>query len=276
MIDKKVLIRILSLVAYFAGAFCLFLFLLFPFDRVKSRIESEVRMRTPLELSIASMSPRFFNRFALIDVVVSDKDGTVLFESPAARVSVSLVGLLRGILALDLRADAYGGEVIVKAQQGSDRQSILCDADNLDIASYSLLKKLGVRASGKTGGNFEMIGDTGKGRIWVKNLATRELKVMGFSVPDFDFEQGWLEGELKGDRLSIKKLELDGKELKVRVTGDLVLHRQGALNLLIKLKPSERLSREQPVIVALLKNRDAEGYYQFALGGTIASPIPRL
>jgi type II secretion system protein N len=276
MIDRKILIRRLSLAAYFVLAFFVFLFFLFPFDRVKSRIESEVRLRTPLELSIARVSPRFFNRFALADMVVSDKSGRVLFESPSAHATVSLFGLLRGILSVDLRADAYGGEVVLRALQGRDQLSFLFDANGLDLASYPLLKELGFHASGKIGGNFEMIGESGKGRLWVKGLATRQLKVQGFPVPDFDFEQGWLEGELKGDRLSIKKMELDGKELKVRMSGDMVLNQQGMLNLMVKLKPSERLAHEQSGIISLLKNRDADGFYQVGIGGTVAAPLPRL
>jgi hypothetical protein len=76
--------------------------------------------------------------------------------------------------------------------------------------------------------------------------------------------------------LTIKKLELDGKELKVRCLGDLVLRERGILNVTIKLKPSERLAREQAAILGLLKNKDAEGFYQFSLGGTLADPLPRL
>jgi hypothetical protein len=98
---------------------------------------------------------------------------------------------------------------------------------------------------------------------------------MGFPVPDLDFEQGWIEAEVKGDRLKVKKLELDGKELKVRVTGDLVMRERGTLNLVVKLRPSERLSREQSGLLSLLKNRDAEGFYQFSLVGTLAEPLPR-
>ncbi|HLE40080.1 MAG TPA: hypothetical protein VI956_01105, partial [Nitrospirota bacterium] len=48
MVDKKTLIRRLSFAAYFAAAFFIFLLFLFPYDRIKSRIESEVRLRTPL------------------------------------------------------------------------------------------------------------------------------------------------------------------------------------------------------------------------------------
>lgn len=276
MIDRKLLIRRLSLAAYFILAFFVFLFFLFPFDRIKSRLESEVRLRTPLELSIARVSPRFFNRFALADVVLSDRNGRVLFESPSAHATVSLFGLLRGVLSVDLRADAYGGEVLLRARQGRNQRSFLFDTDGLDVASYPLLKDLGLNVSGRMGGNFEMNGDSGKGRLWVKGLATRQLKVKGFPVPDFDFEQGWLEGELKGDRLSIKKMELDGKELKIRVTGDLVLNQQGLLNLMVRLKPSERLAQEQSGIVSLLKNRDVEGFYQVGIGGTVAAPLPRL
>lgn len=276
MPEPRPIIRILALSAYFLAAFLVFLFLLFPFDRIKSRLEAEVGRRTGLELAIAHVSPRFFNRFALRDVVVSTRSGSVLFESPEARATLPVIAFLRGMLALDLRASAYGGEIVLHTRQEKNVQSFQADANNLDIASYALLKQQGYHLAGMLGGNVEMTGDSGKGKIWVKGLASRELKVKGFPVPDLDFEQGWLEGELKGDRLFVKKLELEGKELKLRVSGDLVLREQGMLNLTVKLKPSERLARDQSALLSLLKNRDADGFYVLTLGGTIASPMPRL
>ncbi len=276
MIEKKQLIRRLSFAAYFAAAFLVFLLLLFPFDRIKAKLESEVRQRTPVELTVARISPRFFNRFVLTDVVVSDRQGKVLFESPSAKTTVSLFGLLRGLLSLDMRAKAYGGDLLVKAQQGPGRQYILVDANGLDIGSYQLLKDFGLKLSGKLGGNFEMSGDTGSGRVSLNNVAIRELKIKGFPLPDLDFDQCWLDADLKGDRMTIKKLTLDGKELKVQCLGDLVLRERGTLNITVKLKPSERLAREQSGILSLLKNKDAEGFYQFSLGGTLSEPLPRL
>ncbi len=275
MIDRKLLIRRLLFAAYFTAAFLVFLLLLFPFDRIKSRLESEVRQRTPLELSVARISPRFLNRFVLSDVVVSDQKGKVLFESPSVRATLSLFGLLRGLLSLDMKAKAYGGDVIVKAQQGPGRQSILVDADGLDIGSYPLLKEY-LKISGKLGGNYEMSGDTGAGKVLLNGVAVRELKIKGFPVPDLDFDQCWLEVEIKGDRMTIKKLTLDGKELKVQCLGDIVLRERGSLNLTVKLKPSERLAREQSGILSLLKNKDAEGFFQFSVGGTLSEPMPRL
>jgi type II secretion system protein N len=276
MIDKKLLIRRLSFAAYFAAVFLVFLFFLFPFDRIKAKLESEVRSRTPVELSVAHISPRFFNRFVLTDVVVSDRQGKVLFESPSAKTTVSLFGLLRGLLSLDMRAKAYGGDLLVKTQQGPGRQYVLVDANGLDIGSYQLLKEYGLKLSGKLGGNFEMSGDTGKGKMWLKSVTSRELKIKGFPLPDLDFDQCWLDADLKGDRLTIRKLELEGKELKIQCLGDLVLRERGTLNLTVKVKPSERLAREQSAIFSLLKNKDAEGFYQFSLGGTLSEPMPRL
>jgi len=276
MPDKKTLIRWLSFTVYFIAVFLVFLLLLFPFDRVRTKLESEVRLRTPVELSVARISPRFFNRFVLSDVVVSDKGGKVLFESPSIGTTVSLFNVLRGRLSLDMKGQAYGGVLLVKTQQGPGRQNLLIDADGLDVGSYALLKDFGLKLSGKLGGNFEMTGDVGKGRLWLKGLTSRELKIKGFSIPDLDFEQCWLEAELKGDRLTIKKMELDGKELKVRCLGDLVLRGRGTLNLTVKLKPSERMAKEQAGIFTLFKNKDADGFYQFSLGGTLSDPLPRL
>lgn len=276
MPDKKTIIRWLLFTVYFVTVFMVFLLLLFPFDRVRAKLESEVRLRTPVELSVARISPRFFNRFVLSDVVVSAKGGKVLFESPSVRTTVSLFSALRGRLSLDMKGQSYGGVLLVKTQQGPGRQNLLVDADGLDIGSYAMLKDFGLKLSGKLGGNFEMTGDVGKGRLWLKGLTSRELKIKGFSIPDLDFEQCWLEAELKGDRLTIKKMELDGKELKVRCLGDLVLRDRGTLNLSVKLKPSERLATEQAGIFSLFKNKDAEGFYQFSLGGTLSDPLPRL
>jgi type II secretion system protein N len=276
MIDKKILIRRLSFAAYFAAVFFIFLLFLFPFDRIKTKIESEVRLRTPVELSVSRISPRFFNRFALIDVVVSDKTGRVLFKSPSVHTKVSLFGLLRGLLSVDLKSAVYGGELSVKARQGSILQSLVVDAAGLDISAYPLLKDLGLQVSGRLGGNFDMRGDAGKGRFLFKNLAWRGLNVKGFPLPDLDFEQAWVEAELKGDRLLVKKMEMEGKELKLLTSGDMVLRERGSLNLVVKLKPSERLAREYAGVVSLLKNRDADGFYQFTLGGTLDMPMPRL
>ncbi len=276
MIDKKNLIRRLSLAAYFMAAFLLFLLLLFPFDRVKAKLVSEIRQRTALDLTVSRISPRFFNSFTLTDVVLADQKGKVLFESPSVRTSISLFSLLRGMLSLDMKAKAYGGNLLVKAQQGGSQQKFLIDADSLDISSYQLLKDFGLKLSGRLGGNIEMSGDVGKGRLWLKGLTSRELKIKGFPIPDLDFDQCWFEADIKGDRLTIKKLVLDGKELKVQCLGDIVLRDRGTLNLTIKLKPSERLAQEQSVVFSLLKNRDADGYYQFSLGGTLSDPLPRL
>ncbi len=275
MVDKKTLIRRLSFAAYFIAVFLLFLLLLFPFDRIKSKLESEVRLRTPFELSVARITPRFFGRFVLVDVVVSDKKNKILFESPAVKTTISLFSLLRGGISVNMKAPAYGGELIVKAHQSPKQQSLLIDADGLDIASYPMMKDFGLKISGKIGGNLEMNGDSGKGRLWLKGLTSRELKIKGFPVPDLDFEKGWLEADFKGDRMTIRKLELEGKELKIRATGDMVLRERGTLNLLVKVKPSERLAREQAGIFSLLKNRDAEGFYQFTLGGLLTEPMPR-
>jgi type II secretion system protein N len=276
MIDKKLLIRRALFIAYFAAAFLTFLIVLFPVDRIEGKLESEVRQRTPFELHVTRVSPVFFNQFILNDVVLSDRNGKVLFESQSIRTSISVFGLLHNLFSLDMKVKAYGGELLVKAQQGPSRQYFLLDANGLDIGSYSLLKEAGLRLSGKLGGNIEMTGETGKGRLWLKGLTSRDLNVKGFSVPDMDFEQCWLEGDIKGDRLTIRKLDLDGKELKIQCQGDMVLRERGSLNILVKLKPSERLAREQAQLLSLLKKKDAEGFYQFSLGGTLDAPVPRL
>jgi len=277
MVDRKLLIRRISLAAYFVVAFVIFLFLLFPSAGLKAKLESEVRQRTPLELNVGRVSPLFFNRFALSDVVISDRStGKVLFESQSAHTAVSLWDLLRGLLSVDVKAKAYGGELLVKAQQGPSRQYLRADANGLEVGSYSLLKDAGFHVSGKLGGNFEMTGDAGKGKIVLKGLTSRELKIKGLPIPDLDFEQCWLEADIKGDRLTIRKLELDGKELKVRCLGDVVLREKGSLSLTIRVKPSEVLARQQAGLFSMLKNKDAEGFYQFSLGGTLDAPMPRL
>ncbi len=204
-----------------------------------------------------------------------DKSGKVLFESPSVRTTVSLFGLIRGLTALTMKSSAYSGELLVKSRQGAGSQYLFIDASGLDMGAYPLLRDAGFHLTGKLGGNFEMTGDSGKGRLWIKGVTSRDLTVKGFKIPDLDFDQCWLEAEVKGDRLMVKKLEMDGKELKITATGDLVLRERGMMNLAVKLKPSERMAQEQSWITSLIKNKDAEGYYLFTLGGTLTEPMPR-
>jgi len=276
MPERRTIIRVILYAAYFLAAFLVFLLLLFPFDRVKTKIEAEVRSRTPLELTIARISPRFFNRFVLSDVVLADRSGTVLFESPTVYTTLPFLSLLRGMPAVSLQGRAYGGELSVKVRQEAGNNAISADLNNLDVAAYPLLKATGLKIAGKLGGTFELSGDAGRARLWLKSVTTRELRIKGFPVPDLDFEQCWIEADIKGDRLTIKKLELNGKELTFKASGDLVMQARGTLNLVLKFKPSERLIHEQAGILSLLKVRDAEGYYQFTLGGTLSEPLPRL
>ena len=276
MPDRKTIVRAVLLAFYFLVVFLIFLVLQFPYDRIKGRLEAEVRKQTSLELTVARISPRFLNRFELADVVLADRNGKVLFESPSVRARIAMLPFLWGTLSLDLEGAAYGGSLKVRTQQGAKRNYLAVEANDIEIIRYAPLRDLGLKLAGRMGGNFEMTNGAGKGRVWFKNLSSRELKVQGFPVPDLDFEQGWIEAELRNnDRLTVKKLELNGKELTIGISGDLTMRERGTMNLDIKFKPAERLAREQAGLLSLLKNRDTDGFYHFSLGGTMNNPVPR-
>lgn len=276
MIDRKRLIRPALFSAYFVVAFLVFLVLLFPYDRAKGRIEAEVRRRTSLELAIGDIRPRFINRFAFSDVVLSNRTGRILFESPSLTATTSLFGLARGTFVFDLDAIAYNGELLASARLGKNQRQYELRANNLDLSSYSLFKNAGITLTGRLGGSLDMTGDTGAIKASIKGLASRKLTIKGFPIPDLDFDQCWMEAAIKGDRLTVKKMNLDGKELRLQCNGDMVLAERGGLNLLFKLKPSERLVHEQAALLSLFRNKDAEGFYQFTLGGTLTDPAMRL
>jgi len=274
--NAKRLIRPISFAAYFIAAFLLFFFLRLPYDRIKTRIESEVRQRTSLDLSIGRISPRVVNRFRLTDVSLSNRSGQVLLESPSLTASISMLNLLRGVVALDLDAKAYGGELLASAKIGRNQRQFELHASDLDLARYSLFSATGINLGGKLGGSFDMTGDSGALKAQVKGMTSRGLTIKGFPVPDLDFDRCWLDANIRGGRLSLKKLELEGKELNINCGGDIALGDRGGMNLLFRLKPSERLNHEQAGILSLFKTRDADGFYQFGLGGTLSEPALRL
>lgn len=275
MTDRRTLIRRALLGLYFFIIFIIFLLVRFPFESIKHRIEQEVRSRTPFSLSISEASPRFFNQFVLTDVMLFDRDNRVLFGAPRAHLNISLIGLLKGVTSFSMDSKAYGGGLFVKIRQGRDIRWYSFDADGLDIGAYQLLKDMGFNISGRLGGGFEMTNGIGGGRIWIKGLALRGVTIKGFRLPDLDFDQVWLEADIKTDRLFIKKLEADGKEIKIRMSGDAVLRDHGSINLSVKFRPSERIEREQTNLLSLIKNRDSGGFYHLSLVGTLDAPIPR-
>jgi type II secretion system protein N len=76
-------------------------------------------------------------------------------------------------------------------------------------------------------------------------------------------------------RLNIKRLSLEGRELIIQVTGDIILAREinsSPLNIVVRIKPSVRFEEENKIFFSMGKAKDGEGYYNINIRGTLKAP----
>ncbi|MBI3353668.1 MAG: type II secretion system protein GspN [Nitrospirae bacterium] len=286
--NRSNLTRILLYLLYFAILFFLFLYLLFPYDKLKERLIYEAESKSALKVSINKLTPLLFNGIWLKDVEVFHRDnpkGAPLFKGDIG-LRFSLFRLIRRGIAVKGDIRAYNGEAIVNI---TDRK-IQGDIKGIDLGAYTALKGLyDVDAAGIMSGrldaasgadifsgsslNLEKI--NGEARFNIANLSVKNLKILGLKLPDTFFDAVQSELRINDGRLNIKRLSLEGRELNIQVTGDIILAREissSPMNIIVRIKPSVRFEEENKIFFSMGKAKDGEGFYNINIRGTLRTP----
>ncbi len=286
--NRSNLTRILLYLLYFATLFFLFLYLLFPYDKLKERLIYEVESKSVLRVNINKLTPLLFNGIRLSEVEVFHRDnpkGAPLFKGDIG-LRFSLFRLIRRGIAVKGDIRAYNGEAIVNTTE----RKIQGEIKGIDLGAYTTLKGLyDVDAAGIMSGrldaasgadifsgsslNLEKI--NGEARFNIANLSVKNLKILGLKLPDTFFDAVQSELRINDGRLNIKRLSLEGRELNIQVTGDIILTREinsSPLNIVVRIKPSVRFEEENKIFFSMGKAKDSEGFYNINIRGTLRTP----
>lgn len=274
---------------YFILLFLFFLYLLFPYDKLKERMIFEIESRSSLSVKIHNLSPMLFNGIKLSDIELSFKNDpkkAPLFKGDA-RLRISLLQLIRMGLSVKGSIKAYNGEAALNIANNR----IAGEIKGIDISSYAALKALfGIEATGLINGRMDVSSSNnmlsanglsltkagGEARFDISQFSLRNVNILGIKLPDTSFDAVQSEMRLEQGRVNIKRCSLEGRELTIQITGDMVLAEEiynSPLNIRVRIKPSMKFEEENKIFFSMARGKESDGFYSINIRGVLRSPI---
>jgi type II secretion system protein N len=266
--------RILWFIIYGIAVTVLFLYILFPSDIVKSRLESELRS-PDFTLNIVSVRPSLPLGIKLLNPVISypaSKDA--LFAAETLDIQPNWLSFFRKRMYIGLSGKAYGGNFDGRIGLNSQNKSFpppegKINFENLDLSRYGFLKmQMGRDITGKARGNINY--DNATNNYQTLNGAVELFLTKGsYSLAEpflglnrIEYERGEIKAKLNNGSLIIEKLEIISPQINCSLKGEINLAQaleQSRLNLTGTLEIISKSKMKTNVNIS----------------GTLANPVSR-
>ena len=265
-------------VIYACLCFLMFVYLLFPYDVLRDRLEYAMQASFGLDVSLGHVKSRLPLGMAI--------DNLKIKQEPIAQdliVSPSILGFLEGDLKLDFKSRIDEGRLkgmfATPIRGRGDSVKIVLNFDEVNIERFSKLIPEGSNIKGILSGNLSCSTSPGAlykasgnvSAVW-KN-GTMPLFISAFPLNELSFEMLEFEANMDKGLLVIDKVELSGDisgtvQGRIRVVQDISKSR---LNLSGEAKlPQFMMS------LLNVKQSGSDTGIKFSLGGTASLPRLRL
>jgi type II secretion system protein N len=266
--------RILWFIIYGFAVTVLFLYILFPSDIVKSRLESEVRS-PDFTLNIGSVWPSLPLGLKLINPVINytaRKDA--LFAAETLDIQPNWFSLFRKRNYINLSGKAYGGYYdgsigLISTGKSFPPPEGKMNFESIDLSRYGFLKtQLGRDITGKARGsiNYNNATDNYQTLIGAVELfltkGSYSLTEPFLGLNRIEYERGEIKAKLSNGSLIIEKLEIVSPQLNCFLKGEINLApslEQSRLNLTGTLEIISKSKMKTNVNIS----------------GTLANPVSR-
>jgi type II secretion system protein N len=289
---KRFLLTIFGYTLYGILVFAFLVYLQFPYDLVRSRLLSLLKTRTDVQVSLGHIAPALPLDIAFkglqVSTVVNTQSVTML-AIEELRTRPQVLPLVRGDMGMHFQAALYGGKMtghaMIEGNGIGDRKlAVRARLEELDVQQYTpLLILYNVKCRGKLEGEVALnslfnqwIEGKGETSFVVKNGEVEGIKIVNVTLPTLPYDE--FKGDLLLDegKLTLKLLELRGKEINAEVKGTITLVDPlpiSTLNLTVRVRASGALGQQVTPLLTLLKvPRDRQGFLLFRVSGTVQEP----
>ncbi len=268
------------------AATAVFLYVRFPSDTVKEFISAKVNQSTPgVEISMDRLSPRL-PAGATLENVRFEYERQLLLTAEYTKISARPLTLISGKKAFSYLLSTSGGEVKGRAilindavGPGVDLKARFNAIQLQEIPAIEAFS--GYRVEGILDGIINVNGSDRNGAaqtaFTVSECAINLAQPL-LGLEKLNFQLIEVELAMNGQRVVVKKCNLNGEEVDGRITGSLTVRNpygQTRLNLSGVLKPqpafSAKLSKKIPTVLLSGTNIQRKGI-PFKITGTIDRP----
>jgi len=224
--------KMLWFVGYGIFITLVFLYLLFPSELVKSRLEDSINSGDFM-IKSDSLHPAIPLGIKLKNVTISSPaQESILFQGELLDLQFNLLSFFRKNTYIGFSGLAYGGSFdgragLISLSKAYPPVEVILNLENIDIENYPLSKgDLGKLFTGRASGTLTYITDEAAGSV--SSTLTLFLK-KGFypltepflGVTKIDFDRGEIQAQLKGDIIKLEKLETFGPQVNCFLKGEI-------------------------------------------------------
>ncbi len=252
------MVQLLAYTLYGIVIFAFLVYLKFPYDLVRTRLLSVLQNQSNVQIGIGKITPALPLDIALQNLQLEttvDTQPIKFLEIQELRTRPQVFSLLHGAIGVRFHGNLYGGELTGQAtveRNGvpAKKVAVYAHVQGLELQRYTPLVTLyEARYQGQVEAEVHLdspinrwIEGKGEASFTVKNGVVAELKILNFSLPAIQYEE--LKGEVVLDerKLTIRLLELRGREVNADVKGAILLADplpQSTLNLTCLLYTSD-------------------------------------
>lgn len=297
--------RNISLLGYGAVAlvsFVIFFMTLFPYEQLNSRLVGEIEQSLGGEfhVKIGRIRARPLAHVTARDIEILKGEAglTSLIKIDKIGIGVSLLSTLFGSPKFGFDIRQGEGELEGDFKSGSEAWRVEADLDDWNIGNMPFMKQeVGLELSSRVDGDVDLelfkadpIRHQGVLRLKVKELKVLPSKFhvgdpgqgLEIDLPELELAKkhdSGMEFQVGKGKVEIKKFALTGDDLNLTAEGELFIARDlrdWRLDIKGKFKPSEKMATAAQVLFIVDKQKDADGYYPFAISGRFARPSVRI
>ncbi len=278
---QKRILKYVGYVAFYLFALLFFAYLTFPFDRLRTRIQSEFNASqtgpSPLTLRLGHLSSYWFSGIRADDLDLISPPSSSPSEDAAkpakpkvmridtVHARVSLMRLLFGTVHVSFGAAAFGGEISGFTSDADGGRKLEVDIEDLGLADAPLLADmLGLPIGGKLDGHVEFLLPEGKlskaeGKVDLKfsglSAGDGKTKVLNaIALPKVEVGDLTLKATATAGGLKVDELNAAGKDLDLHGDGSVRLRDTfdaSVLSMNARFKFNERFTNKDDMTRSL-------------------------
>ncbi|HDQ03442.1 MAG TPA: type II secretion system protein GspN [Deltaproteobacteria bacterium] len=249
-----------------------FLYLLFPGELVKNRLERAINS-SQLSLRSSSLHLSFPLGIKLKNVVVSTTSpADVLFQGEVLKAQIALSSFFRKLTYIGLKGKAYGGSFggnvgVFSLNRPYPPAEMKLNFKNIDVRRISLVRKeLGDDLTGKASGAINYSAEA-SGRITAGDVqvfldeGTYSLAEPFLGIDKIDFDKGEIRASFSSGDIKLERLEIYGQRLNCFLSGNIIPATNNFQGSRLNLNGTIELLGKDTITMKV------------TIGGTVSNPV---
>lgn len=270
-------------IAYLIGITVLFLYLLFPSEKIKAYLISQLSAGSPeITVDIRHVTPAFPPGIKATDIRFARRD-KLLFGLDELKITPNISSWFASTNQYDFKVSAYegqvSGDVVVSGQPPQQEISLDADIKGIQIEKIAALQQItDYKLTGRVDGDITFNNRQSLVAKLVAYDGRIEFPAPLFNQQNLSFKTVNTNLEIRSQRLAIKNCDAKGTELDASISGTVNLRNHSGTNVLRLngvLKPHHafwaKIEKKLPANFLRKKNVGKSGI-AFEVNGSLENP----